>query len=186
MSNASNRIELYEAILELIEKKRAESGDESLGEAIEHAVIDSQFREVETRFWRTPGRLSLGWRGGGGTKVSAGSGWASASAIHSSCFFTSARKRFRSALRKPGTPPGFLCKSSFVMMESQRTAVWRVSVVRKSSSARASAGISAASVPPSALVAVRRMMGSVEDCTFSKSGIVLGHRRTSRWHRRVL
>jgi hypothetical protein len=57
MSNASNRIELYEAILELIEKKRAESGDESLGEAIERAVIDSQFREVEDEILENPGAI---------------------------------------------------------------------------------------------------------------------------------
>jgi hypothetical protein len=57
MSNASHRIELYEAILELIEKKRAESGDESLGEAIEKTVIDSQFHELEDEILENPGAI---------------------------------------------------------------------------------------------------------------------------------
>lgn len=57
MSNAASRIELYEAILELIEKKRTESGDENLGEAIERAVIDSQFKEVEDEILENPGAI---------------------------------------------------------------------------------------------------------------------------------
>ena len=57
MSNAANRIQLYEGILELIEKKRAESGDESLGEAIERVVIDSQFKELEDEILENPGAI---------------------------------------------------------------------------------------------------------------------------------
>jgi hypothetical protein len=57
MSNAANRIELYEAVLELIERKRVECGDESLGEAIERVVIDSQFRELEDEILENPGAI---------------------------------------------------------------------------------------------------------------------------------
>ena len=46
MSNATDKLELYEAILSLIEWKRAESGDDSLGEAIERVVLEGQFQEL--------------------------------------------------------------------------------------------------------------------------------------------
>jgi hypothetical protein len=55
MSNTAARLELYGAILSLIERKRAESGDESLGEAIERLVLDSQVRELETDILEDPG-----------------------------------------------------------------------------------------------------------------------------------
>jgi hypothetical protein len=55
MSNTAARLELYEAVLSLIERKRAETGDELLGEAIERVVLDSQFRELENDILEDPG-----------------------------------------------------------------------------------------------------------------------------------
>ncbi len=55
MSNTANRLALCEAILALIEQKRAETGDESLGASIERVVIDSQFRELEDEILENPG-----------------------------------------------------------------------------------------------------------------------------------
>ena len=55
MSNAADRLKLCEAVLALIEQKRAETGDESLGADIEQVVIDSQFRELETEILENPG-----------------------------------------------------------------------------------------------------------------------------------
>ena len=47
MSNAVDRLKLAEAVLALIEQKRAETGDESLGAAIERVVLDTQVQELE-------------------------------------------------------------------------------------------------------------------------------------------
>jgi hypothetical protein len=47
MSTTEERLDLYAAILCLIDRKRAETGDNSLGETIEHAVIQSQFTEID-------------------------------------------------------------------------------------------------------------------------------------------
>jgi hypothetical protein len=55
MSNAADRLALGEAILALIEKKRAETGDESLGEAIERVILDSQVRDLEKDIFEDPG-----------------------------------------------------------------------------------------------------------------------------------
>ncbi len=55
MSNAVDRLELCEAILSLIEQKRAETGDESLGASIERVVLDMQFREIEQDILDNPG-----------------------------------------------------------------------------------------------------------------------------------
>jgi len=55
MSNTADRLALCEAIMELIEQKRAETGDESLGAAIERVVLDSQFRELEAEIMEDPG-----------------------------------------------------------------------------------------------------------------------------------
>jgi hypothetical protein len=55
MSNAVDRIRLGEAILALIEQKRAETGDESLGANIERAVLDTQFQELEAEIMENPG-----------------------------------------------------------------------------------------------------------------------------------
>jgi hypothetical protein len=57
MSNAADRLALGESILALIEKKRAEIGDESLGAAIERAILDAQVRELEKDIFEDPGAI---------------------------------------------------------------------------------------------------------------------------------
>lgn len=55
MSNASLQLELYQAILALIERKRAESGDDSLGVSVERLILDTQFEELEQDILDNPG-----------------------------------------------------------------------------------------------------------------------------------
>jgi hypothetical protein len=57
MSNAAVRLELCGAILALIEQKRSETGDPSLAEAIERAVLDTQFKEFERGILEDPGPI---------------------------------------------------------------------------------------------------------------------------------
>jgi hypothetical protein len=57
MSTTKNRLELAEAILALIERKRRETGDQSLGAAVEAAVIDSQFQDIEHEILDNPGAI---------------------------------------------------------------------------------------------------------------------------------
>ncbi|HUI54514.1 MAG TPA: hypothetical protein VLY04_06060 [Bryobacteraceae bacterium] len=57
MSTTKDRLELAEAILALIEKKRAETHDESLGEAIESVIIQSQFQDLEREILENPGAI---------------------------------------------------------------------------------------------------------------------------------
>ncbi len=57
MSNTAVRLELCEAILALIEQKRAETGDETLGAAIERVVLDSQFFDIEQEILENPGAI---------------------------------------------------------------------------------------------------------------------------------
>jgi hypothetical protein len=55
MASTKDRLELCEAILALIERKRLDTGDAALGEAIERVVIDAQFRDLETDIYNDPG-----------------------------------------------------------------------------------------------------------------------------------
>ena len=55
MSTAADRLALYEAILALIEKKRTETHDESVGVNIERAILDSQIQEIEGEILENPG-----------------------------------------------------------------------------------------------------------------------------------
>ena len=57
MSNSNDRLKLSEAVLALIERKRAETGDDSLGADIEQVVIDSQFRDLEREILENPGAI---------------------------------------------------------------------------------------------------------------------------------
>ena len=57
MGTTKNRMELSEAILALIEKKRVESGDETLGANIEQVIIESQFQELEHEILENPGAI---------------------------------------------------------------------------------------------------------------------------------
>jgi len=55
MSTVQDRMALCEAMVALIEKKRAETGDPFLGAAIERAVLDMQFGELEADILEDPG-----------------------------------------------------------------------------------------------------------------------------------
>ena len=57
MSTTKDRIELAEAVLALIEKKRTETGDEPLGASIESFIVESQFRDVESDILENPGAI---------------------------------------------------------------------------------------------------------------------------------
>jgi len=58
MSSTTDRIALCEEILAVIERKRSETGDASLGERIERIVIDTQFLEVERDVLDDPGAIA--------------------------------------------------------------------------------------------------------------------------------
>jgi hypothetical protein len=58
MSNAADRLKLGEAVLALIERKRAETGDESLGIGVERAILDMQFQELEADILEDPGAIA--------------------------------------------------------------------------------------------------------------------------------
>jgi hypothetical protein len=57
MSNAVDRLKLAEAVLALIEQKRAETSDPSLGAALERFVLDGQFAELESEIMENPGAI---------------------------------------------------------------------------------------------------------------------------------
>jgi len=55
MSSMADRMALSESILALIDRKRAETGDPALGSAIERALLENQFRDIETDIMEDPG-----------------------------------------------------------------------------------------------------------------------------------
>jgi len=55
MSTVQDRMALCEAVVALIEQRRAETGDPLLGAAIERAVMDMQFGELEADILESPG-----------------------------------------------------------------------------------------------------------------------------------
>ena len=55
MSTVTDRLKLCEAILALIEAKRLETHDPSMGEAIERVILDQQFGEIEHDILENPG-----------------------------------------------------------------------------------------------------------------------------------
>lgn len=57
MSTTKDRMELSEAILALIAQKRAQTNDDTLGSAIERAIIESQFQELEHEILENPGAI---------------------------------------------------------------------------------------------------------------------------------
>jgi hypothetical protein len=57
MSSMVNRLELCEAVLALIERKRAETGDEALGAAIQSFIVESEFQDVEHEILENPGAI---------------------------------------------------------------------------------------------------------------------------------
>jgi hypothetical protein len=57
MGTTKNRMELSEAILALIEKKRIQTGDGTLGADIEQVIIESQFEDLEHEILENPGAI---------------------------------------------------------------------------------------------------------------------------------
>ena len=57
MGTTKNRMELSEAILALIEKKRIQTGDVSLGADIEQLILASQVEEIEHEILDNPGAI---------------------------------------------------------------------------------------------------------------------------------
>ena len=57
MGTTTDRLDLCEAILDLIERKRAETGDETLGASIERLVLESQMKELESEIFENPGAI---------------------------------------------------------------------------------------------------------------------------------
>ncbi|HXK01329.1 MAG TPA: hypothetical protein VMS37_02940 [Verrucomicrobiae bacterium] len=57
MSNTAERLKLCEAVLALIEQRRAETGDAFLGAGIERAVLDAQIQELEAEILENPGAI---------------------------------------------------------------------------------------------------------------------------------
>ena len=57
MSNAVDRLNLCEAVLGLIERKREQTGDGSLGVLIERAVLAMQMEEIESEILENPGAI---------------------------------------------------------------------------------------------------------------------------------
>jgi len=55
MDGTASRLALYEEILNLIEKKRLETQDETLGAAIERIIVEGQFQELEAEILEDPG-----------------------------------------------------------------------------------------------------------------------------------
>jgi hypothetical protein len=55
MSGMADRLELYGAILALIEQKRLETRDETLGASIEKLIVENQFQELEAEILENPG-----------------------------------------------------------------------------------------------------------------------------------
>ena len=55
MSNAVEELKLNEEVLALIEKRRAETGIESLGASIEALIIEAQFHDLEAEIMENPG-----------------------------------------------------------------------------------------------------------------------------------
>jgi len=57
MSTTTDRLELCEAILDLIEQRRAVTGDGTLAASIERAVLESQMKELENDIFENPGAI---------------------------------------------------------------------------------------------------------------------------------
>jgi hypothetical protein len=55
MTSTADRMRFHEEILELIDRKRTETGDPSLGSSIERLVLDAQVKELEQDIFEDPG-----------------------------------------------------------------------------------------------------------------------------------
>jgi hypothetical protein len=57
MRNTTECMRLYEEILTLIDRRRAEAGDPFLGSAVERVLLENQFRELEQEIFEDPGAM---------------------------------------------------------------------------------------------------------------------------------
>jgi hypothetical protein len=57
MKNTRCELDLLEAVLELVEKRRAESGDPTLGAALEETILATQVAEIERDILDDPGAI---------------------------------------------------------------------------------------------------------------------------------
>jgi len=57
MNRTTQQVELYGAILALIERKREETGDETLGQAVEKVILNDQFGALESEILENPGAI---------------------------------------------------------------------------------------------------------------------------------
>ena len=57
MSTTADRLDLFEAILALIEQKRTETGDANLAAGIERAIMDNQMKDLESEIFENPGAI---------------------------------------------------------------------------------------------------------------------------------
>ena len=55
MTSTSDRMRFYGEILELIDRKRTETGDPFLGSSIERLVLDAQVKDLEADIFEDPG-----------------------------------------------------------------------------------------------------------------------------------
>ncbi len=54
-NNVADRMKLWQDLLALIDRRREETGEPLLGSAIERAILDIQFRELEQDIYEDPG-----------------------------------------------------------------------------------------------------------------------------------
>jgi hypothetical protein len=57
MTNTAAHLDLCEAVLALVERKRLESGDETLGAFIEDAVVNAEIKQLEQEIFENPGAI---------------------------------------------------------------------------------------------------------------------------------
>ena len=55
MSNVAVELKLHQAVLDVIEQHRSESGDASLGANIERLILNTQFQDLEHEILENPG-----------------------------------------------------------------------------------------------------------------------------------
>lgn len=57
MRNTRSELDLLEAVLELVESRRAAAGDPNLGAALENFILSAQVAEIEHNIFDDPGAL---------------------------------------------------------------------------------------------------------------------------------
>jgi hypothetical protein len=56
-NNAAERMQLWQDLLALIDRRREETGEPLLGSAIERVILDTQIRELEQDIFENPGAM---------------------------------------------------------------------------------------------------------------------------------